>query len=97
MAGLRNQKVKNRAEAQGENKKDSDTTALFIRGHQLMLAASLALWGSYFREGCEARSVIVNSVENLTRFLIVASLDWKRRAVPHRGVWSLALHAACWR
>jgi serine/threonine protein kinase len=28
--------------SEGESKKDSDTTALFTRGHQLILAASLA-------------------------------------------------------
>jgi hypothetical protein len=33
MARLRNQKVKNRAEAQSDYEKDSDTTALFIRSH----------------------------------------------------------------
>jgi hypothetical protein len=33
MAGLRNQKVKNRAEAQSESEKDGDTTELFIRSH----------------------------------------------------------------
>ena len=33
MAGFRNQKVKNRAEAQSESEKDGDTTGLFIRSH----------------------------------------------------------------
>jgi hypothetical protein len=33
MAGLRNQKVKNRAEAQSESEKAGDTTGLFIRSH----------------------------------------------------------------
>jgi hypothetical protein len=33
MAGLRNQKVKNRAEAQSESEKDGDTTGFFIHSH----------------------------------------------------------------
>lgn len=37
MAGLRNQKAKNRAEAQSEHEKDGDTV-LFIRRHQIILA-----------------------------------------------------------
>jgi hypothetical protein len=33
VAGLRNQKLKNRTEAQGESERDGDTTGFLIRGH----------------------------------------------------------------